>query len=287
VAVCITDKREKYFMAKDLEQKNNDSASFEKPAEVIVENKQADSDQNKTEENTERKFSQDEVDRIVSRRSARMERHYKKELSGTQQQAVNNVSVAPSENHVFDNFLGWIPKDTSREQYSSMLMNHVANTQTEQQNPQKKSESIFDGEKKSRSLDQYDRCLLDHDDAEAVLNSIPIASALVEYSSATDKDGYGIENLYRLQKEDPKRLFEISRLQPAEQTREIVLLHQEMSNKRQKKIKSNATPQPQIIGGNSPPSKDINSMTYAERKALAQKREDDLFEKYMGTRKRR
>ncbi len=239
-------------------------------------------------------FTKEEFNRKEAKTAAKAERRarrkleaeYAQKLAQTQQNSAQGLaqqqaqqSIAPSADHIWDNVLGWIHKDTTREQYSSLInsalqaieQHGVPGTTATQsgyeggsvnQSPNVSNSSQYS----DRLLDQIDDCAVEFEDLGPVLKSVNISKEMLE-AAALSKGG--IEDLYKMAKEDPNALLNISRLDPYEQQSRVLELQQKRKTSA-KKIPS-ATPQPEPLRSNGN-VKNVDEMSFLEkqRRKLAQ-----------------
>jgi hypothetical protein len=230
-----------------------------------------------------------EVGRRKAKREAEAEYNQKLEELQKQQatqatQAAPVQTQAPNPDDVYDPVFGWIPKDTTAEQKYNALVQHViaqdpnaAQTQSNAgasnaQNPpaqpavapQQAAGYQTDKETARKILDQIDECKVEYEDFESAINSVGLnADSLPIFETVVETDPEGVKFLYKLAKEDPQKLFKISRLSPNAQRFEIRDLLIE-SKKAAKKV-SQATPQPDPLDTNGSIKSD-SDMSFADRR---------------------
>ena len=215
---------------------------------------------------------------ITERRAKReAEADYKVELEKMQQQqpAAQNgqpnsyAQVPPG--YVWDDVLGSIPENTTRQQYSLMiaqaLASQPAQPQTAKPAPSAPSAPAEEDVTKD-AKDQFENCLIEMDDAESLLGSSAFNSKM--FNAAADVSQNGIRDLLDLQRENPAEIYRISRLSPDKQRFEVWNYLKAKALKKPK-INTGATPQPESLKENGVATKQYSEMTYAEKKALRQR----------------
>lgn len=261
------------------EEIDNNVAS-EQPVQEVVEDSSVTNEATEPEKevNEDKTFTQDQVDGFMAKTRTITERRVRQQLEGKAQAAapVQNVGNQAQDGYVNDPFLGQIPASTSTDDYRQMLMTAaqseaqpVQQTQSYQapvnQAPNKPANQLSQG-----TLSQLDDCIIHNEDAERIMSQAPITPVMAESAAADSK---GIDNLYRLQKENPQKVFEISRLSPMKQAEAMWQLNRDMEVRRQKKIKSNATPQPAPLDeGESAIHKPYAELSWHEKQTIRRKR---------------
>lgn len=200
-----------------------------------------------------------------------------------QQQAVPVQTQSPGADYVYDPVFDWVHKDTTTEQkYNALIQaltdpnavqsqinvaapnNQVQPAQTAAPEEQQNTGYQVDKETGKKILDQIDECKVEYEDFENTMNSVGLdATSLPIFETVAAISDDGVKFLYDLAKEDPQKLFKISRLSPNAQRFEIRDLLIE-SKKTAKKI-SNATPQPDPLDTNGSIKTD-SDMSFTDRR---------------------
>lgn len=258
----------------------NEKVASEQPVQKVVEDSSVTNEATEPEKevNEDKTFTQDQVDGFMAKTRTITERRVRQQLEGKAQATapVQNVGNQTQDGYVNDPFLGQIPANTSMDDYKQMLMSAAQGetqptqqTQTYQapvnQAPNKPANQLSQG-----TLSQLDDCIIHNEDAERIMSQAPVTPVMAE---AVATDTKGIDNLYRLQKENPQRVFEISRMSQMKQAEAMWQLNKDMEVRRQKKIKSNATPQPAPLDeGESAIHKSYAELSWHEKEAVRRKR---------------
>lgn len=241
-------------------------------------------------------LTQEELDNKAAKIKAIAERRAKREYEAKlqqelgerqqqpnqQQQSAYAPEPQPSPDHVWDNVLGWIHKDTSREQYSTLVMQALNNVAQQPSSPQgvsngqpvgtemgtlpSSASSTYSryGGLSPKTMDQIDECSVEFNDFLAVTGNV----IKVDMANAAAMAPDGIKMLYELAKENPLEIYKISQLSPDEQKFRVWELQKERALKAQKIVNTRATPQPAPLESDGNVNNDLANKSFAQRKTL-------------------
>jgi hypothetical protein len=292
----------------NIVDKNTESTiESEKAEEIKSENEGEQTEVNEDSETPETKESkvltQEDLAREVKRAQAIAERRAKRELdakysaelekfkTNAEVQQRQNVYNQPQQNiqqpspdHVWDNNLGWIHKDMSLPEYSQAVnqalmglendpnrstvpSSNVVQPQTATSVPPAQKEDV---KASNKALEQIDECMEDlgdqfKDDLIAGIKGGIITPHMIN-AAALAPDG--VKEFYNWFKKEFTTVSKISQLSPMEQQARIWDFNAERTVKKQPKVESKITPQPESLKSNG----DVNNSS-AESSYLKKKRE--------------
>lgn len=224
---------------------------------------------------------------IAERRAKReVEAKYAEEMSrfkaqyNDQKTTQNNFAQGqpPSPDYIWDNNLGWIHKDMSVQDYSSMVgqaltqLNIPGSTAAQQAPAAPSSQPVQQSQHQpneaygglsQQALEQIDECIVEYNDFKATAAQIITPAMANAAAMAPD----GLKMLYELHQENPLELYKMTQLSPDEQKFKVWELQKEKAVKAQKKVVTNATPQPEPLETNGTVRR-YEDLSIADRKAL-------------------
>lgn len=252
-------------------------------------------------------LTEEDLAREVKRAQAIGERRAKRELDakysaelekiktnvGIQQQQ-NVYSQTPQQNmqqpspeHVWDNNLGWIHKDMTLPEYSQAVnqalialendpnratvpSSNVVQQQTAPSVPQAQKEDV---KASNKALEQIDECMEDlgdqfKDDLIAGIKGGIITPHMIN-AAALAPDG--VKEFYNWFKKEFTTVSKISQLSPMEQQARIWDFNAERTAKKQPKVESKVTPQPESLKSNGDVNKSSAESSYLKRKREAER----------------
>lgn len=209
------------------------------------------------------------------------EERAKLEAQVPQQQQSYQQAQPPSPDHVWDDVLGYIHRDTTREQYSALVGQALMAQNQQQAQPQKPAQQVNQsapqnhtpqeryGGLSSEALNQIDECSVEYSDFLATAGQIITDRMANAAAMAPD----GMKMLYELQKENPLELFNMTKLSPEKQQFMVYDKLKERAAKAQKNVVTKVTPKPEPLEGGGTVNKSYADMSFAEKKALSMKKQ--------------
>jgi len=251
------------------------------------ENEHVEADERQVESDQKESYSKEDLTKMITRAKAVAERRAKREAEAqykaeldklkeqqTQTQTYSPYSQQPGPGEVYDNVLGVIPANLTREEYSQRVEQALMALQTGTQNvqPQQTRQQPVQtnaDEWAKETVEQLENCLIEMDDAEQILATSSINSNMANAACSVSQNG--LKELIDLQKDNPSEIYRISRLSAQRQQFEIWNYLKSKATQKPK-IASDANPQPKPIKeGSGIVNKSRDQMSYAEKKRLARK----------------
>jgi len=233
-------------------------------------------------------FTQKEIDNMLSKKEAIAKRKAKREVEREYAQKlvqpqVSNANFSQPEsansapaNYEWDNVLGWVPAGTSAEERYNMIQREIFSMQSgqapQQQNnaysaPQQVQQNNVirndsnPGGLSDQALEQIDEVSVEHDDFMATAGQI-VTPAM---ANATGLFKDGMKSLYKINKDNPLALFNISKLSPVEQQYKVweLLKKHEGASKVNKVTKVAPVPAPLEANGTI---NDDSNLSFTEKR---------------------
>jgi hypothetical protein len=269
-------------VAENLEETNLDSggeiseSNVEEEAEQKAESNTDDEKVVLTKKEYEKEIvKHKEIAKRRARRELERDLADKVEQNKAQQSAQQPVQQPQQSDLMWDeNLNAYISKEISVREYEQWVTTGVKpqsviqreNSKQAANNQQSQAQMPKNAEKQVLSDDAEDQaiaCQADFDDFADVIKNAAVTPEMVN-AAANDKNG--IKNLYEIQKSNPQKLFEISKLPKGKQAFAVWNLNNEV-RRNSSKIVSTASKQPKALGSSKIIKNDWDSMSDSDLRA--------------------
>lgn len=254
---------------------NEDVKSSPEPEVVTMTREEYDNSSKKIKEIAKRQARRDAAEEYESKMA-----EFKASPSAQTATPAQSYQQAPAADQVWDEYLGYIHKDTSSEQKTQMIIEAVNSMQNPApQQPVQQTQAVpgsanANAIQASRRLeDQLISCDVEHNDFKDVVSSLNLGNEALPMFEAAATAPDGIELIYDMAKNNPSDLIKIARLSPMDQQYKMWDMQKERVNS-PKKV-SSASPQPEPLETNGSVNKNYADLSLSERRRMEMQKQWD------------
>jgi hypothetical protein len=254
---------------------NEDVKSSPEPEVVTMTREEYDNSSKKIKEIAKRQARRDAAEEYEGKMA-----EFKVSPSAQTATPTQSYQQAPAADQVWDEYLGYIHKDTSSEQKTQMIIEAVNSMQNPSpQQPVQQPKAVpgsanANAIQASRRLeDQLISCDVEHNDFKDVVSSLNLGNEALPMFEAAATAPDGIELIYDMAKNNPSDLIKIARLSPMDQQYKMWNMQKERVNSL-KKV-SSASPQPEPLETNGSVNKNYADLSLSERRRMEMQKQWD------------